>query len=920
MSLEHWLYKLPLRLRSLFRRRQVESELNEEFQYHLDRQIEALTSQGLSPNEARESALRNMGGMEQQQEKCREARGIHWIEDLGQDLRYALRTFRRTPALAAVIIASLALGIGANSAIFSVIDAVMLKMLPVRDPQQLVMLKWSAPKWPRAFLQDEEGGGGHDSGDVFSATSFASNTYREIKEQNRVFDNTFAYAANDEDVNIELNGHAESAHLQAVSGNFFDGLGVSPVLGRTLLPGDDTDAAPPAVMVSDAFWQKHFGSASDVSGKTLTINGDTVNIVGVAPAEFFGISPGVDMDLYIPLSLYLRQWNRLYPEESLLAPTTWWLGIIGRLKPGTSREQAQSQLQVIFHRALEANAKTPKDAVVPVLNLIPAGNGLNSLRREFSTSLFLLMGMVGLVLLIACANVAGLLMARASGRKREIAVRLGLGASRSRIVRQLLTESVLLGILGGMAGLLVSFWASSALVRLLSTGRSAIDLAIHPDLRVLGFTAAISILSGIVFGLVPALSATRVSVAPALKESGTQAARISSRFRIGKSLVAGQVALSLLLLIAAGLLLRTLQHLQHVNLGFDQHALLNFGVRPGLNGYKDASLANYYEELQRRIRTLSGVSSVAFARIGPVAQGDSSGSMTIPGYTAEGQQIDVYRHIIGPDYFKTLGIPIVLGRAISQQDGPTGPKVIVVNEALVRADMHGDNPIGKRPVRGSKDHQQSFEIVGVAKDVKYKSIRNDVPPTIYIPYRQWTFLPDDMRFFVRTQGDSAAIAASIQKVCLALDKNVPVVEMQTEEEIIDQSLLLERTFALLSSAFAFLALLLACVGLYGTFAYTVLQRTSEIGVRMALGAKRESILSMILRETLLLVIAGIVVGLPIAWAMTRFLKAQLFGLSAHDPLTIISSGIAILAVTLLAGYLPARRASRVDPIVALRCE
>ncbi|HET9741187.1 MAG TPA: ABC transporter permease [Terriglobales bacterium] len=920
MALEQWLYKLPLRLRSLFRRRQVEGELNEEFQYHLARQIDVLIAQGLSPTQARETAMRAMGGMEQQQEKCREARGMSWIEDLVQDVRYALRTFRKSPALASVIVASLALGIGANTAIFSVIDAVMLKMLPVRDPQQLVLLKWSAPRYPQEFVSDIEGSGGHDRGGLFFSQSFSSDVYKAIKQQNQVFDSTLAFAGNDEDVNIEVNGQAESARHQAVSGDFFNGLGVRPFLGRTLLPSDDTDSAPPAIMVSYAFWQKHFGSSRDLHGQTLAMNGESVTIVGVAPAEFFGIRPGDDMDLYIPLSLYLRQWNRLSPQESLLASKTWWLGIIGRLKPGISLEQAQTQLQVILNRALDVNAKNPKDLVVPRLDLLPASKGLNALRKKFSTSLFLLMGMVGLVLFIACANVAGLLMARASGRRKEIAVRLGLGASRSRIIRQLLAESVLLGIIGGFAGLLVSLWASSALVRLLSTGRSPIDLSVHPDFRVLGFTAATSILSGIVFGLIPALTATRVSVVPALKESGTQTLAAAGRFRLGKSLVAGQVALSLLLLVAAGLLLRSLEHLQRANLGFDQHALLNFEVRPGLNGYKNDALANYYEELQRRVQSLSGVRNVAFAQMGPIAQGESSGSVTIPGYTAAGQQVDVYRQIVGPNYFQTMDIPIVLGRPTTQEDGPTTPKTIVVNETLVRTDFHGDNPIGKSLVRGSKDHQQSFEIVGVAKDVKYGSIRGDVPPTIYLPYRQWIFLPSQMRFFVRTDGDASAIAASIQRLCLALDKNVPVVDMQTEEDVISQSLLLERTFALLSSAFAALALLLACVGLYGTFAYTVSQRTSEIGVRMALGAKRESILSMILRETLLLVIIGIVVGLPIAWAATRFLKAQLFGLSAHDPLTIASSGLAILAITLLAGYLPARRASRVNPMVALRCE
>jgi len=920
MDPERWIYKLPLRFRSLFHRRSVESELNDELQYHLDRKIEVLTAQGMTPDEARYTALRAMSGLEQQREKCRETRGVGLLEDFVADARYALRSFRQSPSLVLAVLTSLAFGIGANTAIFSVINAVSFKMLPVRDPEHLVLLNWTSKAWPEAFMDDLEGSGGKDTNGVMTSNSFSSDLYEQMKRQNHVFDQAIAFAANDSKVNVELNGRAESAHLQAVSGDFFEGLGVSPALGRTVLSSDDSPSSSAVAVVSQEFWRKHFGDDTGVSGKTLNLNARPVVIVGVAPPEFFGIIPGDPVDIYIPLSLYQEGWTRLYPEDDLRAPKTWWLEIIGRLKPGVTAESARSEMQVIMDRTLRAPVNTVASAEVPGIGITAAGRGLNSLREKFSTSLLLLMGMVGLVLLIACANVAGLLMARGTARQKEIAVRLSLGASRARIIRQLLVESVMLSVMGGLAGLLVSFWASSALVRMLSTGRNPIYLSTGVDVRVLSFTAAVSILSGTLFGLVPAIAATKVNVAPTLKESAAQFSSRGGRFRIGKALVGGQVAFSMLLLIASGLLLRTLDRLQRVNLGFDHHALLTFEVRPGLNAYSDQRLIGYYEELQRRLESLAGVRSVAFTQHGPIDGGYSSNSPEIPGYTAPGQQVDVYRHMIGPRYFETLNAPIVLGRAITEQDTQTSTKALVVNETLVRKYFHGDNPIGKHLVYGKNGSMGTFEVVGVAKDVKYGKIRDDVPPTAYWSYLQSKLISRQMIYIVRTEGDPIAIANSVRQVCLDLDKDVPVVRMQTEDEVVNGSLFLERAFAMLSSAFGALALLLACVGLYGTIGYAGARRTGEIGVRMALGAGRGRILLMILSEALSSVIAGIVVGLPIAWMASRLLQHQLYGLSAHDPLTIVSCSLAIVVITLIAGYIPARRASLVEPMVALRCE
>jgi len=919
MQLEDWLYKLPLRLRSLFRRSQVESELNEELQYHLDRQIEVLTEQGMRPAQARTVALRRMSGLDQQKEKCREARGVGLIEDFISDSRYALRSFRKNPSLICVIVASLAMGIGANTAIFSVVNAVSLKMLPVRDPERLVLLSWSAKAWPELFMENLEGNSERDAGGI-SSTSFAVDAYSEVKKQNSVFNQTFAFAANDHNVNVELNGNAESARLLAVSGDFFEGLGVSPVLGREILLSDGAPSSSPVAMLSYEFWRKHFPGDYAISGKTITINGRAVNVVGVTPPEFFGLVPGSSIDIYIPLGIYQEEYRRLYPEDDLASPKTWWLDVVGRLKPGVNQAVATSELQVIFDRILRARLTTSSNAVIPSIGVGPAGRGLNDLRERFSTSLLLLMGMVGLVLMIACANVAGLLMARATARQKEIAVRLSLGASRSRIIRQLLAESVMLGVIGGCAGLLVSGWASSALVSLLGSGRNPIYLSAGLDYRVLAFTAGISILSGVLFGLIPALAATRISVAPALKDSVSQFSTRARRFRIGKVLVGGQVALSVLLLVASGLLLRTLTRLQRVSLGFDHHALLTFEVRPGLNAYDDPRLIGYYEELQRRLQSLAGVRSATFTQHGPIDSGWSSNSPQIPGYTAPGQEVEVYRHLIGPDYFNTLDIPIVLGRSITDRDTQSAPKALVVNEALVRKYLRGANPIGKHLVYGKNGRMGTFEVVGVANDVKYGKIRDDAPPTAYWPYRQATLISRQMIFMVRTYGDPSSVANSIRQVCLDLDKNVPVIRMQTEEEVIDSSLFLERTFALLSSTFGALALVLACVGLYGTIGYAVTRRTAEIGIRMALGAERGRILRMILSEVVSVVTAGILIGLPVSWVTSKLLNHQLYNLSPHDPLTIVSSGLIILAITLLAGSFPAVRASKADPMIALRYE
>jgi predicted permease len=666
----------------------------------------------------------------------------------------------------------------------------------------------------------------------------------------------------------------------------------------------------------------------------MIVNGLPITIVGVAPPNFFGLEPGSSPDLFIPLAKYSAEQARQGSSDSgmtyLKDPKIWWAGVIGRLRPGVTMQQAQAELAVILDQDLNAAVPNP-DPVKPALQVVPIKQGLDSLRRQFSSSLLLLMMMVGTVLLIACANVAALLLTRGNARQHEIAVRLSLGARRSRLIRQLLTESVLLACCGGLLGLVLAKWAGRVLLTLLSSGREQINLELQLDYRVLGFTAIVCIMCGILFGLVPALRATRTDLISALKR--TKSGGSAGRFVAGKILVAGQVALCLLLLISAGLLLRTLNALQGQELGFNRQNILLFSVRPGLNGYKSAQLDEFYLELQRRIERIPGVQAVTFSDRNAIGSGMSVNGATIPGYTEEGRPADFYRHVVGPDYFETLAIPMRIGRALGAQDSPSAPLSVVVNQKFVDKYMRGDNPLGHEIVMGGKKHPARYQIVGVATDVKYARIREDAPPTVYFPHRQifasvggyqqgapafsWPF----MTFAVKSpQAGQAALLAGVRGELTALDKNVPMVDVKTETQVVAQVLFLERTFAALSSTFSFLALLLACVGLYGTMAYAVARKTNEIGIRMALGAKRGMILSMVMRETAFIVLAGIAAGLPAAWIASNLLKTRLFGLTPHDPWSVALAVAGTLAVTALAGYIPARRASRVDPMVALRYE
>jgi len=934
-----FVYKLPLRFRSLFRRTGVEHELSEELRFHFENQVKESIAQGMTPGEARYAALRELGGVEQIKEECRDMRRVSFVENFVQDIRYAFRMLAKSPGFTAVVILSLALGIGANTAIFSLIDAVMLKMLPVRQPEQLALLNWVS-KGQSYAIQGYDGSDYTDDLGRDIGTSFSYPIYQAIRARNNAFSDVLGFAEADQRLNVNAFGLSGLAKGEYVSGNYFSTLGVGAALGRTIVPADDKPGAAPVAVISYPYWTSRFGRDTFVVGKAIAVNNVAFTLIGVAAPEFFGLQAGRPTDAWIPLSTHMQVdpgWTQWLPkgETVFSARTEWWVLMMGRLKPGVTTQQARASLDVIVRqeaagiKPLPPAQRRPDTSLQPpTTELEPASGGLDDLRREFSQPLFVLMGLVGLVLLIACANVASLLLARAEWRQKEIAVRLALGAGRRRLIRQLLTESVLLAAAGGACGVILAYWASGLLLKFMSSGGDPIQLSVSPDLRVLGFTALVSLATGILFGLAPALRGTRLDLTPALKEGTgriTGGGRSSGRIRLGlgKALVIAQAAMSLLLLVGAGLFARTLRNLETEDIGFDRSNLLLFTLDASRAGYHGQRTASLYGEIQRRIEAIPGVRSATLSRHALINDGRGGSDVYVQGYLPKPGERDeissVYTHYVGPRFFETFRIPLLLGRTIGDGDTETAPKVALVNSAFARRYLGGSNPLGRRfGFEAAKNAE--IEVVGLVGDARYGELREDPPPTIYFPYAQHLDILEFMTFEVRTAGDPRNFIPGVRQVVQNLDRNLPLRDVITQVQQIDQATFQERLFARLSSFFALLALVLACVGLYGMMSYAVARRTNEIGIRMALGAERVRILRMVLRESMMLAALGIIIGVPTALAASRLIASMLYGLKPTDPLTIASATAILAVVAFLAGYLPAQRASRVDPMVALRYE
>jgi macrolide transport system ATP-binding/permease protein len=932
--------RLMKRLRSLFGRSTQEHELDDELRFHLEMKTNENIAAGMQPGEARYAALRAFGNPGLKREETRAMWGWNWLEHLGQDLRYGLRALRQSRGFTAVAVLSLALGIGGNTAIFSLIDAVLLKSLPVDDPQHLVALQWASQGWPEV-INGLSGTMYPDGAGRNVSPSFSYPLYEQLRSQNHVFSNVLAMSGNSSEFNVGYRGEPGRAEGKLVSGTFFDTLGVQPALGRALTPDDDRAESAPAAVISYGYWERRFGRDPALVGKTVTLNSVPFTIVGVCPPEFFGVQPGRAVDVWVPLHQQPRvepRWSPQGPQGkgTATAPSSlfqmsrrWWVVMVARLKPGVSEQQARAEAEVILQQSIAPDVKAgTKPENLPHLEVTAGSKGLDDLRRQFSKPLAILMAVVGLVLLIACANVANLLLARGTSRQKEMAVRLAIGAWRSRLIRQLLTESVLLAALGGALGLALAFWSTDLLVAFMSSGREPLNLSVKPDPWVLGFTAAVSILTGILFGLSPALRSTRLDLTPALKESGGKEpgatpGRHARRVGIGSTLVVAQVSLSLLLLVGAGLFVRTLTNLENVNAGFDERNLLLFGIDPTQDGYKGQRLADFYRQLAQGIAAQPGVRSVSMSSATLIGGGMSSLSTFIQGNAPKQADKDggvsAYVNEVGPNFFETLGIPIVLGRTIKERDTSTAPKVVVVNQEFARQFL-GGSPVGRRLGFDGKKGSGEYEIVGVVGGAKYEDLRSDVPPTVYIATLQEPADLGAMHFEVRTAGDPNQMIPAVRRVAEGLDSNLALFDVRSQVQQIDQTLFQERLFARLTGFFGMLALLLGCIGVYGVMAFAVTRRTREIGIRMALGASRSGILGMVLRETLVLVAIGITLGVFGALEATRLISSLLFGLKPNDPLTIAGAALLLVAAAAFAGYVPARRASRVDPMVALRYE
>ena len=915
--------RFRLWLRAVMRRSRMESEMDAELRFHIEAFAQDLVRGGVPREEALRRARIEFGAVERAKEECREARGVSFINSLVLDLRYGLRMLRKSPGFTTVVVLSLALGIGANTAIFTLLDAVLFKMLPVKNPQELALLQWAVPREGglHGLWYD---GSSWPEGSEEVGFSFSYPAFEQLRARNDVLSDLFAYADLGNDMNVVADGEPGLAHAQMATGGIFSTLGVQPVTGRFFADSDDRPGAPLVCVISGGYWKQRFGARPDIAGKTVVIAGVAFNIIGVTPPSFSGLTAGSKVDVWVPLSTQPLVEPNLDPKVSMFtASDHWWIQIMGRLKPGVSRAQAAAGLDVIFKpAAAEGIHPEPEQRVfIPSIELGRAGQGFGQLRNQFSRALFILMGLVGLVLLIACANVANLLLARATSRQREIGMRLSLGASHGRLIRQLLTESILLSFLGGAVGCLFAYWGTGLLISLITSTGNTISLSTGPDWRIAGFTTGVCLVTGVLFGLAPAWRAARTDLAPSLKQGAQAVSSAGLRLGLGKALVISQVALSLVLLFGAGLFIRTLAKLRNVDTGFDTRNMLLFCLNPTKSGYHEAALNDFFFRLRQRVASLPGVISATASFHEPINDGRRSCDLTVPGSNLSRKQMDVAVMPAGPSFFATMKIPLLRGRDFDERDNEQAPKVAVVNEAFAKRYFSGSDPMGQHI--GLDSSPANIEIVGVARDAKYAYLREEAPATVYRPFSQDSAIPF-MCFELRTAVTPLSLVPAVRAAVAELDRNVPLSGIETESQQVDDALLQERLFAKLSSFFGLVALLLACIGLYGILSYAVARRTSEIGIRMALGAQRANVLKMVMRETLLLVLAGVAIGIPSSVVATRYASSLisdlLYGVKANDVPTICLSTVVLIAVALFAGFLPARRATKVDPMVALRHE
>jgi macrolide transport system ATP-binding/permease protein len=905
-------------------RRRREDELREELQFHLAEEADERQADGLSEEQASWAARRDLGNVTLLREDTRPLWSWILLEQLAQDVRYGLRTMFKNRVFTLLAALSLALGIGANTAIYSFMDSILLRSLPVSDPASLVVLKWRSKPINfaagREFVMDSIDGSTYRDSAGATAAIFPFPAFERLQEASApVLSSIFGYhpAGN---MNVMIKGEAEIATGQYVTGDFFGGLAVPPAAGRLILADDDRAGTPPVAVISMGYSQRRFGGPANATGQPILINNVAFTVVGVTPSEFFGVDPGAAPHVYLPMHASFL----FDPEDApprFLDPNYYWLQIMGRLRPGVRREEAQAALGAPFEQWVARTATTDGErANLPVLRLEEGAGGLDSLRRQYSKPLYVLLVMVGLILAIACANTANLLLARAAARKREMAVRLSIGAGRFRLVRQLLTESVLLASLSGALGIVIAVVGMRVLTLLLANGQEGFTLHAELNWHVLVVTLALSLLCGVLFGLAPAIQSTRPALMPALKDRSVTEPRTRLHGRIPRlsltqALVVAQIAISLLLLVAAGLFVRTLSNLHSIPLGFNREGVLLFELNAPQAGLPESRAADFYAALRRRFSEIHGVRDATLSHASLIRAGRGH-PITVNGQPTRGTRL----LLTGPGFFTTMQIPILRGREIDERDRQGTLPVAVVSDLFARKNLGDENVVG-RQIKVSPGARQplDLEIVGVAATARYGGLKREIPPVVYVAYAQFSYV-EQMTYALRTDGDPLRHVAAVRQIVHEADARVPVTNIKTQAADIDQTINQEIVFARLCSAFAILALLIACVGLYATMAYGVARRTNEIGIRMALGASQGSVIWMVLREVGVLLTIGLAISVATAIGTSRLIESFLFGMKPNDPRTLALAVAILLSAALVAGYGPARRASRVDPMIALRHE
>jgi predicted permease len=898
----------------------LDAQVDEELQFHIETYAEDLMRGGMLRELAMRRARAELGSLAVARENSRQAWGTRWFDELRGDLRYALRMLAKSPGFATIAIGSLALGIGANTVIFTAAQHMLLDRLDVPHPEQLRLLEWEEPH-PGAV---ESLWGWYDDGAAgLRSTSFSYAVYRQLRRENRSLADIFAFK-NFGRMTATIDGQAAPVNVEMVSGNYYAALEVKPQVGRGIEESDDgAVGSGPVLTISDAFWAKQFGRSRDVIGKTILVNAEPMTIAGVNPRGFTGAySAQESPDIFLPFSMepVIAPDELSDGKQPLLENSSiWWVLVMGRLKPGVPAMTANAALNVQLKAAVRATMSVKNDSQIPRLALQDGSRGQNPNADSLVKPVAVLMGLAGFVLLLACANLANLLLARAGARQREMSVRLALGAGRGRILRQMMTESLLLSLVGGAAGLLLAWVVRNGIPRLVSHAWNPPAFTARFNWPIFAFAAAISVLTGLIFGLAPAWQATRVQVSSGLKDSG-QTATHRRRGLAGKAIVVMQISLSMLLVVGAGLFVQTLVKLVKTPLGFQSHNVLLFSLQLPEAKYPGPASLGLLRQIEDRLAALPGTRSVTLTTV-PLISGNASTLTFVPEgqhYRRE-QRPAVLENTVGDDFFRTFGIPVVAGRGFNQGDTPTSRKVIVINESVVKKFFPDRNPIGTTVYAGW-NRPYAVEIVGVCADAKYYSVRESAQPTAYMPYTQRAGGLTEPNFAVATSLAGEAILPSVRDAVASVDRNLPVLDVRTQDEQIAANLQQPRMFADLTAGFGLLALVLASIGIYGIMAYSVSRRTSEIGIRMALGAPPQRVLRMVLGEASWMVVVGLVVGVGAALALGRVIASMLFGVKSWDLATYALSSALLILVALGASWIPARRAAGVDPMKALRHE